>query len=74
MNLEIEQSLRNDRKLRESSINTYRSTFNKVAKQFDLEGTWCRVVKTKCRQGAELGCHTETWVKGSHLLIAVSAP
>ena len=37
MNLEIEQSLRNDRKLRESSINTYRSTFNKVAKQFDLE-------------------------------------
>ena len=37
MNLEIEQSLRNDRKLRESSINTYRSTFGKIAKQFDVE-------------------------------------
>lgn len=37
MNNQIETALRNDRKLRESSINTYRSTFRKVAKQFDLE-------------------------------------
>ena len=37
MNNQIEESLRNDRKLRESSIKTYRSTFRKVAKQFDLE-------------------------------------
>ena len=37
MNLEIEQSLRNDRKLRESSIKTYKSTFNKVAKKFGVD-------------------------------------
>lgn len=37
MNNQIETALRDDRKLRESSIKTYRSTFNKVAKQFDLE-------------------------------------
>ena len=37
MNNQIESSLRNIRKLRESSIKTYRSTFGKIAKQFDVE-------------------------------------
>ena len=37
MNLEIENSLRNDRKLRQSSIKTYKSTFNKVAREFGIK-------------------------------------
>ena len=37
MNLEIETALRDNRKLRESSIKTYKSTFNKVAKKFGVD-------------------------------------
>lgn len=37
MNDEIEYSLRNTRKLRETSIKTYKSTFNKIGKHFDIK-------------------------------------
>ena len=75
MKLEIEQSLRNDRKLRESSIKTYKSPFNKVAKEFDIEvlsQDWLKENVDKVLEWVESQKHGSKIAVYSSLLVLLS--